>query len=51
MFPTNEVAAELDTNLTFFTFENTYDSSDDDNEFTLESLNSLLKKKKDDLWL
>ena len=50
MFPTNE-AAEPDTNPTFFTFENAYDSSDDDNEFTLESLDSLLKKKKDDLRL
>src|SRR6266540_1591138 len=50
MFPTNE-AAEPDTNPTFFTFENAYDSSDDDNEFTLESLDSLLKKKKDDLQL
>ncbi len=50
MFPTNE-AAKPDTNPTFFTFENAYDSSDDDNEFTLESLDSLLKKKKDDLRL
>ena len=50
MFPINE-AAEPDTNPTFFTFENAYDSSDDDNEFTLESLDSLLKKKKDDLRL
>ncbi|CAG8704765.1 5889_t:CDS:1, partial [Ambispora gerdemannii] len=48
IFQTNK-AAEPNTDLTF---ENTYDSSDDDdNKFTLESLNSLLKKKKDDLRL
>ncbi len=48
MFPTNETV-ELNTDLTF---EDMYDSSDDDdNEFTLEFLDSILKKRKDDLWL
>ena len=47
MFSTNE-AAEPKINSTFFKFEDTYDSSDDNDEFTLESLNLLLEKKKND---
>lgn len=51
MFSINETV-KPNTNSTIFTFEDTYDSSDDDeNEFTLESLDSLLKKKKDDVRL
>jgi len=48
MFPTNETAKpNID-----LTFEDIYDSSnDDDNEFTLEFLDSILKKRKDNLRL
>ncbi len=48
MFLTNETA-EPNTDLTF---KDMYDSSDDnDNEFTLEFLDLILKKRKDDLRL
>ncbi len=52
MFITNETAeSNVDNNNP--TFDNIYISSDndDDDKFLLESLDLLLKKKKDDLWL
>ena len=54
MFPTNEVAETStdDDDPTFDTFDDIYDSgNDNDNEFILESLDLLLKKTKDDLRL
>jgi len=54
MFPTSEVAEPStdDDDPTFDTFDDIYDSgNDNDNEFTLESLDLLLKKTKDDLRL
>jgi hypothetical protein len=50
MFSTNEVA-EPNTDNDDLTLDDIYDSRDDDEEFTLESLDLLLKTKKDDLWL
>ena len=44
MFPINEA----DKSNTDIMFEDTFDSSEDDNKFTLEILDSLLKKKNDD---
>ena len=49
MFPINE--AELAKSNINLIFEDTYDNSDDDEDFTLKSLNLLLKKNKDDLRL
>ncbi len=51
MFPTGEVA-KPNTDNDDLTFDDIYDNSNDNgNKFTLESLDSLLKKKKDDLRL
>ena len=51
IFPTNEVA-DPNTDNDDPAFDDIYDSNNDnDNEFTLESLDLLLKRKNDDLWL